>query len=238
MTAKRVQRRRPRRKHTKKTPTTRQLAKKIQKMEHHQDLKWFDVNYAPTAIPATGDVLSEFMNINDGVSFNERIGSKITPTSLQVKMSISTDPSRLGPSKVRMLVFWDRQTNGAPPVLLGQDNGVLDNSIIGQAPLSQIYCPINYLTRDRYHVIFDKVYTFNLQTLAAIVTPDVTEYGVVTKYIRKNFRLGRIVKYDSSAGSIGDLVSNSLHVAFLSDDTSNLVAPQYEGGIRMYFKDT
>lgn len=231
-------RKRVMRKRTKKAPTTRDLAKKIQKIEHNQDLKWFDFQLNPTTISNAGIVISDFQLIPEGTGFSERIGSKISPTSLQIKLAIRTAENRLFGTKVRMLVFWDRQTNGAAPILVSQDNGVLDNSVIGSAPLALMYAPINYLTRDRYHVVYDKVFTINPKTFLQLTAPDVTEMTPVELFIRKNIRLGRILKYDSAGGSITDLVSNSIHVAFLSDDTAGTSEPNLEGGFRMYYKDT
>lgn len=59
----------------------------------------------------------------------------------------------------------------------------------------------------------------------------------VAKFIRKTYKLGRTVKYDTNTGAIADLVSNVFYVALFTDTAVAAYQPLISGAIRLYFKD-
>lgn len=51
--------------------------------------------------------------IQTGDTASSRDGNQIYATSLQIRAQIATDQDLVVPSRVRMIVFWDNQSNGA-----------------------------------------------------------------------------------------------------------------------------
>lgn len=221
---------------SKRAPSNKTLAKKVKHIENDlMELKYFDYSFGPTNVTNTGVILEGHMLITQGDTASTRTGNKINPTSLQLRMGLNTVDTLLVPVKVRMIAFWDRQANGASPVLANINNGLLDNSTIGTI----VYAPRNLNTVDRYTIVYDKVMVINptAWTSYTSAVPNVVGTAFpIEKYISKAFKLGRQIRYDTNTGALADLVSNAFYIAFVSDAASD--EPVMEGGIRLYFRDS
>ncbi|AUM61855.1 capsid [uncultured virus] len=206
----------------KKKFQAKNLEKRITKLEHTEELKYID--YYSIATWVGGPIIFFLNNIGQGDDFNQRVGEEVTAKYLNL-MYRFTAPAGTNSNDVRIIVGWDMQTNGVGPTALKSTNaveGLLDDDTITQALLS----PHNNRNKDRYHVLYDKTYTFHRQ-----------ESTVVETYVvRKSFKLGGAkIKYASSGSTIAALTSRSLFVAGFVNSTSNLT---FQIGHRFWFTDS
>lgn len=212
------------------------LSKKVKKIENDTELKHKDVLYANTdVIPATQVLWATHNYIAQGTSSITRLGNMIAPTSYQIRVRFRADNAQVTEdSRVRMIIFWDRQCNGADPDPTGVD-GLLDDSVI----TNQIFAPRNYNTLERYKIVKDETFTLH----PVLATTTVVATGVVSVVqrvsIQKTYfiKSSRLLKYSGNAGTVADLVSNALYVLFYSDIAGGTNPPEVDGGVRMYFKD-
>jgi len=188
--------------YAKRGPTNKQLATRIKKLEHTEELK-----YSDNVIPGTwyGNLAPiPLCLLAQGDDFDQRVGEEIVAKYLNIKFVVSksgtTDTLR-----ARIMVFWDLQANGELPFMYTSDVGatasesVIDDSVVGY----KLTAPLNYRTKQRFTILMDKVVVINPQSSS-------TE---AMKYIKKNFVLGGAkVKYGSSSGTIDALPSRSLYV--------------------------
>lgn len=218
---KRKQRRRPQKK---RGPTTKQLATRIKKLEHTEELK-YDDTYNTSAISTTGTLLVLSV-LAQGDDFNQRVGEEMRAKYINCKFRFIKAASVNAP-QVRILLFWDKQTNGVGPVLLtstAPDTALLDVTTIG----SSLICPHNYRTKKRYKILHDELIIFDVDS----------SLNIQTKLRRMNKKLGgAIIKFADSAGTIASLVSRSLCFAILGDSTAVTdVAPSLS--FRLWYTDS
>lgn len=216
----------------KKMPTTKALAKRVKHIENDLiELKWFDYPFGPSAVTSSGLLLSGHLLVTQGSGYNNRVGNKISPTSLQCRLSLISLSNQQIPQKVRIVAFWDRQANGSAPVLLNYNNGLFDNTAI----TDPVYMPRNYNTIQRYTVVYDKTTVINPKNWATQTGTVVNTVFPIEQMMIKIFKLGRTIKYDTNTGALADLVSNGFYIALFTDVVIN--QPVVSGGLRMYYKD-
>lgn len=216
----------------KKAPTNKALNNKIKNIQNNLiELKYQDAfNGGSTITPAGLLINSMNFTSNSAGSIPVRDGLDIVASSLTMKAYILADPDQLVGSRVRCVVFWDRQPNGADAVLLG-DNGLLDNTVVTDPTLS----PRNYKTIDRYKILEDFNIVLNPQMAATEAAGAVTTVIPMEAHFNKYYKLSRTIKYDGTANDITDLVTNSMNVAYFTDLVTN--QPLLTQGTRMYYKD-
>lgn len=215
-----------------KAPTNKALNTKIKRVENNLiELKYKDVLNTASLIPVAG-LLVNGMNFTSIGVFPQRSGLEINATSLSIKGSIVSDIDNLSPSRVRMIVFWDRVANGAVPVLAG-DNGLLENNVV----TNLVYSPRNYKTLDRYKILLDEIMILNPATNLTVAAGVTTQVLQVEKEIVKYVKLSRTMKYDGTAGDITDSTTNTINVAFFGDQATAASQATYTGGMRLYYKD-
>lgn len=233
MTQKRFRRKRHNRK---KHPTTKSLNKKIHHIENTlMELKFIDVFNAGSVIPVAG-TQDYLLPIAQGDTASTRTGSIINPTSVQVRMAIQTDIDQNSDSRVRAILFWDRQANNAAPTLTGVSASLslLDTSVVTDTTLS----PINFNNIERYHVLWDKLFVFNPLTNLTVVAGATTQV-VQQEQIKVLYRkLGRMVKYNGTGATIASLGTNSLFMAYFTDVAVAANQPSVIAGYRVYFRDS
>jgi len=208
-----------------------------------KEYKFVDTNLgtsgSPTAITSGGSTLFTLLNgLKLGTSAFARIGNKITMKSLywSVAFGLSSqdnDPAvdtNINNVPVRMLIVYDKQTNGALPVLsdlLSAVSGV-DNSTSRSIDVNS---PNNLNNKDRFIVLADK--RFILQT-----------GGPSSRYIKKYKKLSTGVAYKSgaTAGTIADITSGGLYFAAFRDEDVNMTSDPLPsiamtGDIRLRYLD-
>lgn len=217
-------------------PSNKSLNEKIKKIQRNTELKFNDTEFADTA---SDDGLAILLvnGIDQGVQDTQRIGDELDITSMQFRMTITTDAGRIGPSIVRCIAFWDKQANGAVPITSFGVSALelLDGNTIAQPYLA----PINYSMVDRYRIVYDKTFTLR-PDMAATTTPAsgvVAAVVPVSMTIKGKIKLGRKVKYIASSGGIVDIGSNSLYFVWYTSNGA-LTQPAIDCATRCYFKDS
>jgi len=187
--------------YAKKGPSNKQLATRIKKLEHSEELKYADsvttstwVSSATVLVPCA---------IGQGDDVNQRVGEEIIAKYLNVKVAL-VSAANVNPLRARFMVFWDLQANGEAPGIFSSDVGIgpskalIDDSTI----TTKWYAPLNYRTKHRYTVLMDKMITLNPQSSS---TQQI-------KFIKKNLQLGGAkIKYSDSGATGNSLTSRALY---------------------------
>lgn len=219
---------------SKKGPSNKTLNKKIKKIEDQIELKLIDT-YQNASV-TSGGLLTLLNGLTPGLEGTNApngalIGNEAHFTSLQLRGTIIGDTDYIsGPVVVRAIVFWDRQANGANPVLAAASPApaLLDVSVI----TSPTEAPFMYQTQDRFRVLYDKRFVINPSIGASNPPTSVFPHGIIFK---KKIKLGRKTKFDLADGAISGIVSNSLFYALVTDAAAE--GPLIQTGLRTYYKD-
>jgi len=211
------------------------LNRRIKKIENMIELKYFDTYVPPTTIDDVG-VLFPLNIVDNDVGGISRIGDEVYNTSIQFRGEILTDESVVGPTYIRMILFWDSQCNGALPTITdspGGGNGLLDTLFI----TSLVQAPFAYYTQKRYRVLYDKRVCLNPLIVQTTTVADTTAVVPVGMQFHKKIKLGRKTKYNLGPAptTIEAITTNSLIMLYVSDQSANL--PSISTGFRLYFKD-
>jgi len=232
-----AQRGRRRRNMKKKGPSNKSLNKKIKHIENNlMELKYVDnIESNITAVPA--GVFFYISAIAQGDTASTRTGNVINPTSLLVRQTFFAQDNSLVASLIRCIVFWDRQPNGANPVLVGASTtqSLLDTGVITEP----INAPRNFNTIDRYKILYDKTHVINPQVVKGTTPASgaVTTYCAMQKHVSFRINLNRIIKYNNTTAVIAAAASNALHIAYWTDTTITQ-QPDYSAGYRLYYRDS
>lgn len=154
------------------------------------------VGAEPATIPFTG--LTELNQIFKGTDFYERIGSKINMRSIHVTFNVQFTKETEGgapyPLVFRYLIIYDRQTNGAFPLI-----GDILNANVAAGTLDLgFYDSIFIPNKDRFSILRDKYFT--VDDVNTSIVP-------VSEYIAGNFE----TTFKSSDGDIGDINTGAVY---------------------------
>lgn len=217
---------RPRKRNVKKkVPNNKQLATRIKKLEHSDELKFrdfYDVSdwYNSTSVFALS-------NIPQGDDVNERVGQEIQAKYVNIKLQIQRNAG-VAALPIRCILFWDTQADGNPPTLLSSSDAataLLNDDVIGTTQLM----PFQYATKQRYHVLMDKIVYVNPASSTT------TSF----KLVKKNFMLGGAkVKYATSAGSITAASSRVLYLYCWAGGAAGLGGGSYRATARFWYTDS
>lgn len=131
--------------------------------------------------------------------FYGRIGTRITIKSIQLRLILHYVNTNIVPQTVRMMLLYDRQTNGAWP-LIGDILGAND---AGGTFLSGIQMQ----NRSRWLMLRDRFMTLSLSDQSG--------------YCLNEFVQGRYdVEYGTSTGNIGDIKSGAIIIVLFFDNTA------------------
>jgi len=152
-----------------------------------------------------------------GTGATERIGQKITIRSLELRAYNYVTPATGEDQLHRMLIVLDRQTNAAALTIAG----VLQSA--------NVYSPRNLQNRKRFKILYDKM--FNLNAAA--------EPGS-RRALKMYMKLRRpiIADYNTgNAGTVADIVTNSLYLINLGTNPAGVTAGGSNSWIRMRYSD-
>jgi len=224
----------------KKTPNNKQLAKRIRRLENAPELKYEDV-LDSSSWDGTGHAHS-CTTLAQSDSIDGRVGLEVTAKYLDISCTVyrTLAQNALDPMSAyafRMIVFWDKQAN-ANTAFSAFTNAVgsttdtlratalLDN-LAGQNVLNAFP---NYPTRDRFTILYDKVYHMNPKASIWDAGNSVPASADISMHIKKRINLhNAIIKYGSSDPTQVGLASRNLVVFFVStyagsaDNTTNCI---------------
>lgn len=217
----------------KKGPSNKSLNKKIKHIENNlMELKFLDTNSGVT--PSIAGVSDYLSGLAQGDTASLRQGNIINPTSIQIRATMFTDIDTLSISQIRVILFWDRQPNGAAPVLSGASTtqSLLDTGVVTNPILS----PRNFNTIERYGILWDKVVQLNPNVPLLVAGGATTQVVQVGKFLSKVIHLSRLVKYNNTSAAITASVSNALHCAFFTNLAADVAIINL--GYRLYYRDS
>lgn len=210
------------------------LKKQVKALKYEADIKYKDTAITSTNVIVTGtQVLLNGVALGDDQSA-DRNGNKIKVTSIQYRLEVITDQDVLEPTVFRMIVYWDKQANGASPTLLGDPlagGTALLNNATGTAP----YFPFQSENVQRFQVVYDKLISLNPQIHLTEAAGSVTDVIPVNRIFSRYHKQNKTVVYGDDTGAIGSINTNSLHVAFISDLAAD--GPNVTGVFRIYYRD-
>lgn len=165
------------------------------------ELKTID-STATTDITTTG-LVNTINGVAAGTDYNNRIGRKIMMRSLLLRVTlqpINTINAPVGEA-VRVIVFYDTQTNGVLPTIAQLlQNGQFDD-------------PLNLDNRDRFRIIMDKLIPMNPVTYnAGTLTGGAPVVKTMTKY--RKFRLEGI--FSGTGSTVGSIATGGIFIAYIS----------------------
>ncbi len=172
------------------------------------ELKFHDVDLDDSIIAAGGTVTPTINIIIQGITESTRIGRKCTIKSINWKyhMDLPEQDAQMTPEAsdtVRVILFLDKQANGATAVVL---------DILETADFQSFR---NLANSGRFNVFMDKTFSINYMTLASDGAAVVSSNSVVRDY--SYYKACNIpIEYSGTTGAIGEIRSNNLGVLLLS----------------------
>lgn len=165
-----------------------------------QPIKTLDCNYTgnpnpyiadvvdPQQIPiSTSGIIQNIATIQQGAGISQRIGNKISLKSLRIRFDIApTLQSVEVNSSARLMVIYDRNPNGAYPLIT---NMLANNKQDGTTGNGIMWSSVNCNLMDRFVVLMDEF----------VVLPPITNGGVNGNFLtgptsEKSFKIDRYIK--------------------------------------------
>jgi len=183
---------------------------------------------------ATPPTLVLLNGIQTGAGFFNRVGSRVENVNLHIRGVVNIGLTTLI-SYARMVVVYDRQPNGAAPLV----GDILQSRDQTGAPTGTAFSEINLDQRQRYLILRDKsffvpptTFTAGVLTNGPAFPSDGPEW-TVNEFIRLK---GLITQYKSSSAptTITDINSGSIYVFFLASVDNTLL---FNGQCRLRFVD-
>lgn len=237
------------RRKTKESPNTT-LATKVRKLENsvaslksESELKVQIQTNSGNLSPQSSYFTTEncVSRVTQGIAGNNRIGTRISCQGLYLKMNLRSRTAEItDPTIIRCIVFVDKNPGtgvSTAPVLnsLVSPNGLLDNSF-GSISV----CNTNWVARNRYKILYDKVFVLNPQTILDYdpTTGNTSLMFPVTQFYKKWIPLNDMpITYNGSGGASTDISSNNIWLWFGQSATPSAVGATVEYQSRLYFKD-
>lgn len=234
------------RNYKKKYPSTKNLDRRIKKIEADKEIKNRDSLI--TSMTLLGDVTAASTNwtlLNDsldqGTKVPDRIGDEVRITSVSLRIRLSTDVDEVKTTLVRCMVFWDRQANGLPFGYNGTDPTLGTFGPLIPSGASYVYNHYNpYLCggrTTRYKMLYDKTFTLQPQGFNS----DGTKSYQVVKLIKKKIKVNKIMKYKrggDGTGNLDQIMSGALWLVLVADPTSSTTAPLAMTSYRLNYADS
>ncbi len=186
------------------------------------ELKFHDVDIDQAAIATGGTVFITAVGIAQGTGESERIGRKVTIRSINWRMNILLPNAANLTStndEVRVILFLDKQANGATATV----TGILE---------SANYQSFNNLAnKSRFRTLMDRVYDMNAQAGAGDGTANDAAGVVMHDALFKKVNIP--IEFDSTAGAITEIRSNNIGVLLISKSARCTL----DSKMRMRFSD-
>ncbi len=175
------------------------------------ELKFFDRTVDDAVVATAGSVVDSINLIAQGITDITRIGRKCTVKSINWRYRVSlpgvtANAALQVPDSCRVMMFWDKQANGATADASGND-GILTTGA---------YHAFNNLTNSgRFVILHDKMYTLN-PTMASSDAANVHDSGET--FVEGTFfkKCNIPLEFSDTAGAITELRSNNIGVLLIS----------------------
>lgn len=203
-----------------KPQTGRKLINKVVKTVLHRQVenKSYDVASNANTITYTGSVfnLVDNLQVGTGTAGSGRIGLKVKPMKLSLRLQIIGNPTTTINQAIRLIVFKYRHEGGSSPTVAQ----MLQLSGSANAYLS-FYNWAN-TNEGQYHILYDQIHTVSgsqIQTntsATAYVSFDKYEKIITLNFFGK--KINPMMTFTSSANTIDD---GGLYLLAISDTVTN-----------------
>jgi hypothetical protein len=176
--------------------------------------------------------------IRAGSSFFNRIGRRVEMKNLHLKLQIASLRTVAVNDYVRVMVVYDRQTNGALPAI----TDILQDTDQAGANTTNSYSSLNLNNRDRFIMLCDWRICLPSQTLTAgqVTTPGFVDPVETLIDLERFIKLkGLITQYraDSAPAVIGDVASGGLYLVTYGNSAPGNEGFQAGGSLRLRYHD-
>lgn len=184
---------------------------------HQAEIKALDNSVATITFNSTASI--QVLNlIRTGSTFCNRIGRKVEMTSIRIVGTMAVKQQSNAPNYCRLLVIYDRQTNGALPAIAD----ILQSTIQDASNSTTSFSGLNLNNRDRFQVLRDLRIALPPVTdnETNILNPGLLDQVTTTSNIDLYVKLPNLVtqyKADSVPAVIGDIATGSLLLVTLSN---------------------
>lgn len=158
------------------------------------EFKYHDVGAANYACDATAGVVTYLNDIDVGNTAVTRIGRQITIKSIQVEGIIVQEDAICGPNLVRIMIVYDKQTNGAAPTIA--------DIMGGQSSIR--FRNLDY--RSRFVILYNKTFVIGQVDNTATQAVCDARPRKVKLYRKCNLK----TVYDGTAGGVADCATGGL----------------------------
>lgn len=189
-----------------------------------QELKFHDVNVTVDPISVSGSIHDSINKIAQGATELERIGRKVIVKSIHIKGKIQTKNTNVtdnGQTIVRIIVFLDKQCNGAIASVLDLLESTtwdsfrsLDNS-------------------GRFKFLLDRTVVCSAQ-MNIVPTGDVPQAAGTNKVFRFNTKCAIPVIFSGATGAITEMCCNNIGILTICDKAGT--APFHDFTCRLRFQ--
>jgi len=187
------------------------------------ELKFHDLSPADALITQAGTVItSSCLLIAQGTGESQRIGRRITIRSIQWRydLILPFTTSVSNHDIVRIIVYQDKQTNGATA------------SISDVLETDQYQSYYNLANKNRFRILYDRRIT---QNVAAAAGDGSTNDTISNAYQGTwNKRVNIPVEYSGTGGALTDLRSNNIGIMLLSKNGGSILLSK----MRIRFSDS
>ncbi len=174
------------------------------------EIKFHDLD-VDDAVIATGGTIAEdsLITIPEGLGESERIGRKLTVVSLHMNWDILlpfTASQTQTSDAVRIIVYLDKQTNGAQPAIL---------DLLEVADWQSFR---NISNSGRFQFLMDRMVSVNASAGSGRGTTDTLAFGEQEKHFRWNKKVNIPIIYDDSVstGAITSVCCNNIGILTIS----------------------
>lgn len=186
------------------------------------EFKSIDENVSAATLDTTGSV-TLLNGCARGSDIDEREGREITMKSIQLRGLINANANAAQNQWVRIMIVYDRQTNGAEPAIA---DIVSPGSLVGMRSLEN---------RKRFKILMDRTITLNANYDGASTVYTASNNHHFIEYYRK---LDHPVTFNSgSAGTVSDISTGSLYMVRMGTIASGTGAAAISFTSRVRYQD-
>ncbi len=189
------------------------------------ELKFHDFDLDISPVTSAGTITASLNLIAQGVTESTRVGRKCTIKSISIYYQLTLPESDAaatpaGSDTLRLIVFNDKQCNGATATILG----ILETANVRDHR--------NLANQGRFNIFYDKLHNIAYNGMASDGAGLVSQGNVV-----KNFRWGKKctipLEFDNTTGAVTEIRSNNLGIILISNQGTVV----FNGKIRLRFSD-
>lgn len=173
--------------------------------------KFFDTTLTNTNVTTSGVITNASLNlIPQGVTESTRVGRKCVVKSVHLRGMVTLRQSTNGAQcadRFRMIVYLDKQANGATATVSG-DDGLLSSAVIDS------FRDLN--NTGRFYVLSDKTFAMNPAAAEGNAAVNICER---IYHLQLNKRCNIPLEFSSTTGAISELRSNNIGVMCIASET-------------------